>query len=410
MRYWDGIGWTAHRAAAAPAITINNPIGPPTVSLASGPNHALHLILTIFTCGLWLPIWLIIALINPRNVRAVRPEPGLRGFVSAHPVLTVFGALVAVGATIEAPKVVLGIAIIVAIVAGLVGLVMLLVRSVQRRREEIAAIAARADDQHQAVLRGDDQWGVFGQKPPTPPGWDNYAPIMSPPSTQRKPDQKWVIAGCAIAAAVALFAALITVNARSADRSSGPMPAPRVTDTPTPMAPPHQGMPAPAPYTPGQLVPLLPIPGIPFPSTTVAPNTPTGVPAKIGQQAADGQLVFVVTSFDRSTTAGNTIIPYLQATAKGIFVNAHVTITNTGTQPAVFFAADQKFKVNSVVFNVDPAAALWTLTTAVGISPGASVPVTLSFDVPTDTPTSGTLELHESSMSRGADVALVRPN
>ena len=408
MRYWDGIGWTTHSAPASPPISVNNAIGPSTVSVASGPNHALHLILSVFTCGLWLPIWLIVALINPRNVRAVRPGPGLRGFVSAHPVLTVFGVLVAVGATIEAPKVVLGIAISAAIVAGLVGLVMLLVRSVQGRREEIAAIAARADDQHKAVLRGDDQWGVYGQKPPTPPGWDNYAPIV-PPSRQWKPDQKWVVAGCAIAA-VALLAALITVNDRPADRLSGPMPAPKGTNTPRPMIPRHQGMPAPAPYTPGQLAPLLPIPGIPFPSATVAPNTPTGVPANVGEPAADGQLVFVVTSFDRSTTPANTIVPYLQASAKGIFVNAHVTITNRGTQPAVFFAAEQKLRVNGVEFTVDPVAAVWTLTTAVGLSPGTAVPVTLSFDIPADAPPSGTLELHESSVSRGVDVALRPPN
>jgi Domain of unknown function (DUF4352)/Protein of unknown function (DUF2510) len=410
MWYWNGIGWTAHRTAGAPAVTINNVVGPPLVSVASGPNHALHLILTIFTCGLWLPIWLIITLVNPRSVRAVWSELGLRGFVSAHPVLTAFGAFVAVGAIVEAWKVVLGIAIIAAIVAGLVMLVMLVTRSVQRRREEMAAIAARADDQHQAVLRGDDQWGVFGQQPPTPPpGWDSYTPIMAPPSTTRKPDQKWVIAGCAIAAGVVLFAALIT-DARSADRLSGPMPAPRVTDTGTPMAPPHRGMSAPAPYPPGKLWPSLTFPGIPFPSTNVAPNTPTGVPAKIGQQAVDGQLVFVVTSFDRSKTAGNPINPYVQVTATGIFVNAHVTITNTGTQPVVFFAADQKFTLNSVAFSVDAAAALWTLTAAVAVSPGANVPVTLSFDVPTDTPPGGRLELHESSMSRGVDVALLPPN
>jgi Domain of unknown function (DUF4352) len=310
--------------------------------------------------------------------------------------------------------VVLGVAVIAASVAGLAGPVMLVVRvmrSRQRRSEEMTAIAARADDQHQAVLRGDEQWGVFGQKPPMPPGGNRYAPIMPRPSTPRKPDQKWVIAGCAIAAGVMLFEAFTTMDARSADRLAGPRPAPRVTDTGMPMAPTHHAMPAPAPYAPGHLAPSLPFPWIPFPfpfpSTTVAPGPPTGVPAKIGQQAADGQFVFVVTSFDRSKTVKNPVSSYLQVTANGIFVNAYVTITNTGTQPQVFFAANQKLMVNGVVFNIDAAAALFTLTTAVGVSPGASVPVALSFDVPTDTPPGGTLKLHESSMSRGVDVALL---
>jgi hypothetical protein len=292
-------------------------------------------------------------------------------------------------------------------------LVVRVMRSRQRRSEEMTAIAARADDQHQAVLRGDEEWGVFGQKPPMPPGGTRYAPIRPSPSTPRKRGQKWVVAGCAIATGVVLFAAFITVNARSANRLSGPRPAPRVTDTGMPMAPPHHGMPAPAPYAPGQLGPSLPFPWIPFPfpfpSTTVTTGPPTGVPAKIGQQAADGQYVFVVTSFDRSKTVENPVSPYLQVTAKGIFINAHVTITNTGTQPEMFFAANQKFDVNGVVFNVDAAAALSTLTTALVVSPGVSVPVTLSFDVPTDTAGGGTLELHKSSMSRGVDVAMGPP-
>ncbi len=410
MRYWDGAGWTAHRAAGGRAVTISDAMDPSTVSAGSEPNHTLHLILTIFTCGLWLPIWLMITLVSPRNGPSVRSHPDSRGFVSEHPGLTAFGALfLAVGAIVAGWKAVVGVAIIVAVAAGLVGLVVLVVRSVRRRREEMAAIAARADDQHQAVLRGDDQWGVFGQKPLAPPEQNSYPPIMTPLPPLRKPDQRWVIAGCAIASAVVVFGALITVNARSADRPSGLMPAPRVTNTGPPMAPPHQRTPAPAPFTPEQLVPLLPFPEILSPPTAVAPGPPTGVPAKIGQPATDGQLMFVVTSFDRSKTAGNAAVPYLQATAKGIFVNAHVTITNTGTQPAVFFASDQRFIVNGVAFPVDAAAALWTLTTAVGVTPGASVPVTLSFDVPTDKPTGGTLDLHQSSASRGVDVALL-PN
>jgi hypothetical protein len=33
-----------------------------------GPNHAFHLIMSIATCGLWLPVWLIVA------VTARRPQ------------------------------------------------------------------------------------------------------------------------------------------------------------------------------------------------------------------------------------------------------------------------------------------------------------------------------------------------
>lgn len=40
------------------------------------PNHLLHLILTIFTLGLWLPVWIIVALASgeKRKVLAVNSE------------------------------------------------------------------------------------------------------------------------------------------------------------------------------------------------------------------------------------------------------------------------------------------------------------------------------------------------
>ena len=30
----------------------------------SGTNHGLHLVLTFLTCGMWLPVWLIIVIAN----------------------------------------------------------------------------------------------------------------------------------------------------------------------------------------------------------------------------------------------------------------------------------------------------------------------------------------------------------
>jgi hypothetical protein len=38
---------------------------PVTVIYRPGTNHGLHLVLTLLTCGLWFPIWLIDALVNP---------------------------------------------------------------------------------------------------------------------------------------------------------------------------------------------------------------------------------------------------------------------------------------------------------------------------------------------------------
>lgn len=38
----------------------------------AGPNHVLHALLTFFLCGLWLPVWIIIALADSRRRSMVR--------------------------------------------------------------------------------------------------------------------------------------------------------------------------------------------------------------------------------------------------------------------------------------------------------------------------------------------------
>jgi hypothetical protein len=63
MRYWDGVRWTENRHAAAPLATatvVNN------VQVRGGGDSmaGLHIVLTILTCGAWLPIWLLIEIIK----------------------------------------------------------------------------------------------------------------------------------------------------------------------------------------------------------------------------------------------------------------------------------------------------------------------------------------------------------
>jgi hypothetical protein len=63
LRYWDGSQWTEHRSAATPqasAVVYNNV----QVRGGGGSDVALHLILTLLTCGLWLPVWLLIEIIK----------------------------------------------------------------------------------------------------------------------------------------------------------------------------------------------------------------------------------------------------------------------------------------------------------------------------------------------------------
>jgi hypothetical protein len=66
QRYWDGTRW----GPTAPPPAPMQPAG----VVVSGPNHAVHGILTLFTfwmCGGWAWIWLIVALVNNKRVQPV---------------------------------------------------------------------------------------------------------------------------------------------------------------------------------------------------------------------------------------------------------------------------------------------------------------------------------------------------
>lgn len=62
LRWWDGTQWTAHVASHQGVVTQM----PPTVIVhqdrGKPVNHVLHAILSVVTVGLWLPVWLIVAI------------------------------------------------------------------------------------------------------------------------------------------------------------------------------------------------------------------------------------------------------------------------------------------------------------------------------------------------------------
>lgn len=97
IRYFDGSAWTAFHHADVPAAPVAPPLptppqmpdpypsgyppaypGQPTTVVVTGPNHALHAVLTLLTfwaCGGWAWIWLIIAISNRRQVHVVSAPP-----------------------------------------------------------------------------------------------------------------------------------------------------------------------------------------------------------------------------------------------------------------------------------------------------------------------------------------------
>lgn len=61
QRYFDGSDWTGHYmpdrqvqpVSYGPAVVVHKPV-----------NHAFHLLMTLFTCGLWGIVWIIVAVAN----------------------------------------------------------------------------------------------------------------------------------------------------------------------------------------------------------------------------------------------------------------------------------------------------------------------------------------------------------
>ncbi|MEV4158032.1 hypothetical protein AB0J48_33905 [Nocardia salmonicida] len=47
-------------------VTQNN-MGGGYVSVRRGPNHGLHLVLTLITCGMWAPVWILVVILDVMN-------------------------------------------------------------------------------------------------------------------------------------------------------------------------------------------------------------------------------------------------------------------------------------------------------------------------------------------------------
>jgi hypothetical protein len=315
-----------------------------------------------------------------------------QAFISAHPAITKFAVLVGVVWILVDWRSFLSLASLVVAVTGLVVLGMLALDSWRRRREEKAQIVARADDQHEALLLGDNQWGVFGLRPAA-------EHVADPPPGSANSHRQSLVAGVAVMAGLLVFAVMATMNARSAD------PAPRQRPVSAPTAPASRPIPHPMNPTASQ---GLPSPVVPAPLPP-PPSPQASAPVRMGQRAVDGNITFVVTSVDRSKTIANPSLPFMQTTAKGTFLTAQLTITNNGNQLQEFIASYQKLKINDAVYGADPAAAVWMLTFETFVSPGMTAMAAVSFDVPADTPPGGVLELHGSSRSPGANVELLPP-
>ena len=75
LRYHDGVQWTDHTTEPAlmpPPVPHAPPVPLVVTNVAvatggGGVNHGLHLVLTLLTCGMWAPIWLLLAMFGGRG-------------------------------------------------------------------------------------------------------------------------------------------------------------------------------------------------------------------------------------------------------------------------------------------------------------------------------------------------------
>lgn len=63
LRWWDGSAWSEHRAPKVSSAPVQQVI-------VSGyrksykTSHGFHLIMSVCTLGMWLPVWLVVGIYN----------------------------------------------------------------------------------------------------------------------------------------------------------------------------------------------------------------------------------------------------------------------------------------------------------------------------------------------------------
>lgn len=136
-----------------------------------------------------------------------------------------------------------------------------------------------------------------------------------------------------------------------------------------------------------------------------APGPETSTEPGIGVPVRDGKFEFVVSGITRSSTAGDPNNEFLQETAKGEFVNVHLTVTNIGNEPQSYFPSEQKLVIDGKQFAA--ADISWASEGNGNINPGLSIDTTVSFDVPPGSQPEAVV-LHDSMFSNGVTVSLTK--
>ena len=175
LRYHDGQRWTQHfvptppvvPAPAAPAVAV-------AVSTGGGTNHALHAVLTLLSCGLWLPIWILVAILGGGSSSLVAVGAGAGAIArtsNRRPLMVVaavLGGLFILGAAAEHPW----LLIVLAVLGILAGFGFWVLKSAQQREQrqrqeqfQRDMIVHRAEYEDRLYQEGDPR-GIHGRYMP----------------------------------------------------------------------------------------------------------------------------------------------------------------------------------------------------------------------------------------------------
>ncbi|MCX8564011.1 DUF2510 domain-containing protein [Mycolicibacterium mucogenicum] len=174
QRYHDGRSWTTHFVPPPPVAPAPAQAVAVAVSAGGGTSHALHLVLTLLTCGLWLPIWILAAIFGGggSSAVAVGGNGALVSTTNRRPLAVgaVFVGLFVLGTVSKHPWLI-GVFIVIGLLAGLVSWA---VKAAQLREEQLRheqfqrdMLADRADYEDQLYQQGDPR-GMHGRYMPPP--------------------------------------------------------------------------------------------------------------------------------------------------------------------------------------------------------------------------------------------------
>ncbi len=139
--------------------------------------------------------------------------------------------------------------------------------------------------------------------------------------------------------------------------------------------------------------------------TTTESATTTAGPTVVAMgDATDGPLSFTVHGIEIGSTVVMADAP-VENNADGEFIIVRMTVTNVGTDPAMFLGMFQTLHAGGATYPVDDEATAYLEGTFADLAPGQSADVSIAFDVPPGTPPEA-IELHADPTTPGAEVPL----